>query len=233
MADIMFWRMLLVCRTLRAHHRRQCPQRVGCPIASILSQSSGHEGKRSPHPPDIARYSTILYDLPAKRHDMFAKSYDLLTQVPDHFTILSDTKSECLTDYTAILVIARKRARSVRFRGLIVLIRAAFVGFRAYIVRYRSLSCESGQMMNHPTPIPAMTLPISLGLHQQLLVAAIQSDFKKEAWEIGAAAIRDWQVRNQPDTFAMPVTSGYQWKNVFLLQGTLLRTVFREESQQG
>jgi len=80
--------------------------------------------------------------------------------------------------------------------------------------------------MNRPTLTPAMTLPIPLELHQQLLLAAIQSDFKKEAWEIGAAAIRDWLGRNQPDTFAMPVTSGYQWKNVFLPQGTLLRTVF-------
>jgi len=71
-----------------------------------------------------------------------------------------------------------------------------------------------------------MTMPISLELHQQLLLAAIQSDFKKEAWEIGATAIRDWLARHAPDTFAIPTTSGFQWKHVFLPHGTLLRTVF-------
>lgn len=80
--------------------------------------------------------------------------------------------------------------------------------------------------MDHPTPTPGMAMPIPIELHQQLLLAAIQSGFKKEAWEIGAAAIRDWLVRHQPDAIAMPVTSGYQWKNVFLPHGTLLRTVF-------
>jgi len=80
--------------------------------------------------------------------------------------------------------------------------------------------------MNTPTPASAMPLPIPLELHQQLQLASIQSGFTKEAWEIGAAAIRDWLARNQPDTFNMPVTSGYQWKHVFLPKGTLIRTVF-------
>jgi len=80
--------------------------------------------------------------------------------------------------------------------------------------------------MNTPTPTPGMTMPIPLELHQQLLLAAIQSDFKKEAWEIGAIAIRDWLARHAPDALALPATSGYQWKHVFLPHGTLLRTVF-------
>jgi hypothetical protein len=71
-----------------------------------------------------------------------------------------------------------------------------------------------------------MSLPISLELHQQLLHASIRSGFEKEAWEIGAAAIRERMVRNDPDSFAMPATSGYQWKHLFLPNGTLLRTVF-------
>jgi hypothetical protein len=80
--------------------------------------------------------------------------------------------------------------------------------------------------MNKPTLPPDMSLPISLEQHNQLLAAAIQSGFTQEVWEIGAAAIRDWLARNSPDTLGMPVTSGYQWKHVFLPQGTLLRTVF-------
>jgi hypothetical protein len=69
-------------------------------------------------------------------------------------------------------------------------------------------------------------LPISIEIYQQLLGASARGGFQKEAWEIGAAAIRDWMVRNDPDSFAMPATSGYQWKRLFLPNGTLLRTVF-------
>jgi len=71
-----------------------------------------------------------------------------------------------------------------------------------------------------------MTLPIPLELHQQLLAASIHSGFQKEAWEIGALAIREWIVRNDPDVFNMPATSGVQWKHLFLPDDTLLRTVF-------
>jgi len=71
-----------------------------------------------------------------------------------------------------------------------------------------------------------MPMPVPLELHQQLLLASIQSGFTQEVWEIGAAAIRDWLARNAPESFAMPATSGYQWKHVFLPKGTVLRTVF-------
>jgi len=81
-------------------------------------------------------------------------------------------------------------------------------------------------MKTTPAPASAMPIPIPLELHQQLLLASIQSGFTQEVWEIGAAAIRDWLARNAPELFAMPVTSGYQWKHVFLPKGTVLRTVF-------
>jgi hypothetical protein len=71
-----------------------------------------------------------------------------------------------------------------------------------------------------------MSLPISLEIYQQLLAASIKSGFQQEAWEIGAAAIHEWMTRNNPESFAMPVTAGYQWKHLFLPNGTLLRTVF-------
>jgi hypothetical protein len=76
----------------------------------------------------------------------------------------------------------------------------------------------------HPTP--GMALAISLEQYQQLISASLKSGFAKEAWEIGAAAIHEWLVRNDPESFAMPATSGYQWKNLFLPNGTLLRTIF-------
>lgn len=75
-------------------------------------------------------------------------------------------------------------------------------------------------------PNPNVSLPISLELHQQLMHASVQCGFEKETWEIGAAAIREWLVRHDPNSFAMPATSGYQWKHLFLPSGTLLRTIF-------
>jgi hypothetical protein len=71
-----------------------------------------------------------------------------------------------------------------------------------------------------------MTLPISLEIYQQLASASLKSGFEQEIWEIGAAAIREWMTRNNPDSFAMPTLSGYQWKNLFLPSGTLLRSIF-------
>jgi hypothetical protein len=75
-------------------------------------------------------------------------------------------------------------------------------------------------------PSPCTSIPISIELYQQLASVSVLGGFKQEAWEIGAAAIREWMIRNNPDSFAMPATSGYQWKHVFLPNGTLLRTIF-------
>jgi hypothetical protein len=80
--------------------------------------------------------------------------------------------------------------------------------------------------MQKQHPVPHMELPISLEIYHQLLGASFNTGLEKEAWEIGAAAIREWMVRHNPDSFAMPATAGYQWKSLFLPNGTLLRTVF-------
>jgi hypothetical protein len=100
------------------------------------------------------------------------------------------------------------------------------VRFRADFVRYRPKSCESEQTVERPHPSPEINLPISLELYQQLISASALSGFTKETWEIGAAAIREWMTRNNPESFVMPATSGYQWKHLFLPNGTLLRTIF-------
>lgn len=80
--------------------------------------------------------------------------------------------------------------------------------------------------MKREHPSPDMTLPISFEIYQQLVSASVKSGFSQEIWEIGAAAIRDWMARNDPDSFPMPSLSGYQWKQVFLPNGTVLRTIF-------
>jgi hypothetical protein len=75
-------------------------------------------------------------------------------------------------------------------------------------------------------PQPEMPLPISVETYQRLLTASARTHFEKEIWEIGATAIHDWLARNEPEALTMPITDGYQWKKVFLPNGTLLRTVF-------
>ncbi|MEO7497521.1 MAG: hypothetical protein ABIT83_14110 [Massilia sp.] len=80
--------------------------------------------------------------------------------------------------------------------------------------------------MKRKHPSPALDLPISLALHQQLISASVASGFEKEDWEIGALAIRDWMARNNPDSFLLPSICGFQWKRLFLPNGTILRTVF-------
>ena len=116
-------------------------------------------------------------------------------------------------------VFARFFLHFVRSRG-------ANVRFRCDIVRYRPQSCESERNMKRNHPSPAQALPISLEVYQQLCRAVCLSKFEKEDWEIGEIAIRDWMARHDPDSFAMPVASGFQWKQLFLPDGTLLRTVF-------
>jgi len=80
--------------------------------------------------------------------------------------------------------------------------------------------------MRRPHPDPRMEFPISLEIYNQLNSASFDTGLEKEIWEMGELAIREWMVRHRPDSFTMPATSGYQWKQLFLPNGTLLRTVF-------
>lgn len=76
------------------------------------------------------------------------------------------------------------------------------------------------------TPPGGITIPISMEDWSKLLAATAESGYTLEAWEIGSQAVHDWLARNSPATLSRPCTSGYQWKEVFLPKGTLLRTVF-------
>lgn len=75
-------------------------------------------------------------------------------------------------------------------------------------------------------PSPCTQIAISIELNSKLAFASLESDFKKEPWEIAGVAINEWLARNSPDEFGKPSIAGYQWKHVFLPNGTLLRTIF-------
>jgi hypothetical protein len=84
--------------------------------------------------------------------------------------------------------------------------------------------------MRRQHPNPRMEFPISLEIYNQLNSASFDTGLEKEIWEIGEMAIREWMARHNPDSFSMPATSGYQWKHLFLPNGTLLRTVFNSKN---
>lgn len=78
-------------------------------------------------------------------------------------------------------------------------------------------------MKRHP-PHPQWTLTITRALQDQLCTASVQTGFEKEDWEIAELAVTDWLARNVPNAIPMPKMHGYQWKQLFLPDGTVLRT---------
>ncbi len=80
--------------------------------------------------------------------------------------------------------------------------------------------------MRRQHPNRKMDIPVSSEIWHQLLKASIDTGYAKEDWEIAAEAIDEWVRRHKPDQISMPLVHGYQWKSVFLPDGTLLRTVF-------
>jgi hypothetical protein len=80
--------------------------------------------------------------------------------------------------------------------------------------------------MRRHHPQPRMEIPISIELWQKLICGSVDSMYEKEDWEIAAEAIEAWTRKKNPDAIPMPAAGGYQWKNLFLPTGTLLRTVF-------
>ena len=84
--------------------------------------------------------------------------------------------------------------------------------------------------MNRTPPHPQTSITISLDTYTMLCTASSDTGYQKEIWEIAAEAIRDWLARNAPDSFGMPKSSGVQWKDVFLPEGTVLRTIFQGQN---
>jgi hypothetical protein len=87
--------------------------------------------------------------------------------------------------------------------------------------------------MRRHHPDHQMDIPISLKVYHQLIGAAQKTGYEKEDWEIAAEAIDEWMRRHDPDALAMPLATGYQWKKLFLPNGTLLRTVFGGKNYHG
>ena len=77
---------------------------------------------------------------------------------------------------------------------------------------------------DHPSPIER--IPVSLSIYTQLRVASMLSDDEKQEWEIVEEAVEHWMRLHGPGTIPGPSTGGFQWKRLFLPNGTLLRTIF-------
>jgi hypothetical protein len=75
-------------------------------------------------------------------------------------------------------------------------------------------------------PADQTHLPISLSVYNQLQWASCTTGYKKEDWEIATEAIDEWVRRHDPNALPGPAHAGYQWKRLFLPDGTVLRTVF-------
>ncbi len=80
--------------------------------------------------------------------------------------------------------------------------------------------------MRRHHPDHQMDIPISMAVHWQLVGASIRTAFEKEDWEIAAEAIDEWVRRHDPEGVPTLTIKGYQWKSLFLPDGTLLRTIF-------
>jgi hypothetical protein len=81
-------------------------------------------------------------------------------------------------------------------------------------------------MKRYP-PHPHVEVCVPLATYQMLCSAAARSHFEREDWEIANDAILQWLAHNEPDTIGLPTIRGLQWKEVFLAEGTVLRTIFQ------
>jgi len=74
-------------------------------------------------------------------------------------------------------------------------------------------------------PHDAEYVPISMERFLTINYAAMMRE--KANWEIVDEAIEDWARKNTPERCVDPGYSGYQWKQLFLPHGTVLRTAFK------
>ena len=178
---------------------------------------------------DTARSHAQIHDSAPRRHDMPPQSHDIFTKLHDGLAILNDSAHECLTvehSTNTMKKFVRYRVAIVRFLFRIVHFRNQIVPFLAAIACYRAKSFESEEPVKRHHPKPDLSLPISREIYSQLFDASLKTGFEKEDWEIATIAIQEWAARNNPERFGMAMTSGYQWKHVFLPTGTLLRTIY-------
>ncbi|MES3020572.1 MAG: hypothetical protein V4857_03200 [Pseudomonadota bacterium] len=84
--------------------------------------------------------------------------------------------------------------------------------------------------MTRQHPSAHALIPVPEHICNQLRVAKVVTHSEKEHWEILEEAVDEWFCRHHPDALAMPTNSGYQWKHLFLPDGTLLRTLFDKKN---
>jgi hypothetical protein len=80
--------------------------------------------------------------------------------------------------------------------------------------------------MRHRYPDRQAKIPVSLDIYDQLQRASRNTGYQKADWEIATEAIDEWVRRHHPNSLPGPAQAGYQWKRLFLPNGTVLRTVF-------
>jgi hypothetical protein len=79
--------------------------------------------------------------------------------------------------------------------------------------------------MQTPHPDPFAHIPISHRHHVGVNYASMMAG--KAIWEVVEEAIDEWLRKHSPEKSGEPEFDGYQWKNLFLPNGTVLRTVFQ------
>jgi hypothetical protein len=73
-------------------------------------------------------------------------------------------------------------------------------------------------------------IPIPLHVFQDLCAHREKTGFRYEIFEMAGAAIQYWLAAQPSGTNESPkavASNGYQWKDLFLPSGTLLRTVYK------
>lgn len=130
----------------------------------------------------------------------------------------------------------RANSRAVRVKssairvpaGSLRLFSRALSAISRGIGQSRVIFGEIAMYMDHPNPSQTETVPISLRLYIGVNNASALAG--KKRWQIVEEAIDAWLRKNEPDALDEPAYAGYQWKNLFLPHGSVLRTVFNGKS---
>ncbi|HEY0063313.1 MAG TPA: hypothetical protein VGC21_14435 [Telluria sp.] len=79
---------------------------------------------------------------------------------------------------------------------------------------------------HHPDPFDR--IPVSKDVLMRLGCAEMMGPL--DNWEIVEEAVDEWMRKHRPEAAGEPEFAGYQWKSLFLPDGTVLRTVFAGKS---
>jgi hypothetical protein len=81
--------------------------------------------------------------------------------------------------------------------------------------------------MQRHHPAPYERIPVTMEVYNRISLAIFWDNRHDVThWEIVAEAVDEWLRHHSPDAITLPAHLGYQWKQLFLPNGTILRTVF-------